>query len=338
MRKRYLNVLLAAVLCLAFSASFAFATGAKEPTKAEAKKPYEIAVVVKLVGIPWFSAMEQGVVAAGKQLGVNAYLTGPPEADEAQQVKIVEDMVSKGVNAIGVVPNDAKSLEPVFRKAKGKGIVLVTNESPLQKEHDYDFEMIDNQKFGEYHIDQLVKLIGPVGEYAVFVGSLTVPAHNIWADASIAYAKQKYPGLKLVTDRIPCSEDQALSRQKTLELIKAYPNLRGIIGYGSLGPPGAAQAVKEKGLQDQIAVIGTVIPSHAAPFLKDGSLKLGTLWNPIDSGWAMVDLAKKLLDGVKITTNTEILKVGKPVKIEGKTIVFNAMAVFTAENVDSFPF
>lgn len=332
--KKGLKVSILLVICFFLFLPQLFARGTKE----EAKEEYEIAVVVKLVGIPWFNAMEQGVVAAGKELGVNAYLTGPPEADEAQQVKVVEDLISKGVDAIGVVPNDAKSLEPVFKKAREKGIIIVTNESPLQKEHDFDFEMIDNQKFGEFHVDKLVEYIGTEGEYAIFVGGLTVPAHNIWADASIAYAEKKYPGLKLVTDRIPCAEDQALSRQKTLELIKAYPNLKGIIGYGSLGPPGAAHAIKEKGLEDKIAIVGTVIPSHAASYLKDGSLKFGTLWNPIDSGYAMVDLAKKLLDGEKITTNTEIMGVGKPFKIDGKTIIFNAMASFTAENVDTFPF
>ena len=331
--KKVLKVLL--FCCLSFSLLLPqFLMGA---ATAEAKD-YEIAVVVKLIGIPWFNAMEQGVVAAGKELGVNAYLTGPPEADEAQQVKVVEDLISKGVDAIGVVPNDARSLEPAFKRAREKGIIIVTNESPNQKEHDFDYEMIDNQKFGEFHVDKLVEYIGTDGEYAVYVGGLTVPAHNIWADASIAYAKEKYPGLKLVTDRIPCAEDQALSRQKMLELIKAYPNLRGLIGYGSLGPPGAAQAVKEKGLEDKIAIIGTVIPSHAAPYLKDGSLKFGTLWNPIDSGKAMVDIAKKLLDGEKMTTDTEIMAVGKPFKIEGQTIIFNAMASFTAENVDTFPF
>jgi len=317
---------------LILSIAFAAPTGEKE------KKPYEIAVVVKLVGIPWFNTMERGVKDAAKQLGVNAYQTGPPQADEAQQVKVVEDLIAKGVKAICVVPNDAKSLEPAFKKAHEKGIVVITHESPNQKEHDYNLELIDNKKFGEYHLDKLVEKTGPNAEYAIFVGSLTVPAHNIWADSVLAYAKVKYHGMKLVTDRIPCSEDQELSRQKTLELIKAYPNLKGIIGFGSLGPPGAAQAVREKGLIGKVFVVGTVIPSHAAQYLKDGSLTLGTLWNPADAGFAMVYVAKMMLDGQKITTDTNIPRVGKPLKIEGKFITFDAANTFTAENVDKFDF
>jgi len=308
-----------------------------EPTKAEAKKPYEIAVVVKITGIPWFNVVETGVNRAAKELGVNAYQTGPAQADPAQQVKIVEDLVAKGVDAIAVVPNDAKALEPVFKKAKEKGIIIITHESPDQVGTDYDFELIDNVKFGQQAWEQLVAAMGDSGEYAIFVGGLTVPLHNFWADTGIAYAKEKYPNLKLVTDRIPCGEDQELARQKTLELIKAYPNLKGIVGFGSLGPIGAAQALKEKGLEKQIAVVGTVIPSQAAPYLKDGSLRQGILWNPADAGFGMVWLAKYLLDGNKVQTGAEIPGIGK-ITLDGLVVKADAILDINKDNAESLGF
>ncbi len=304
---------------------------------AAAGKPYEIAVVVKLTGIPWFNTMEVGVKEAAKELGVNAYQTGAAQADPAQQVKVIEDLVAKGVDAICVVPNDAKSLEPVFAKAKAKGIKIITHESPDQVGNDYDIEMIDNKAFGEAAFDQFVKYAGDTGEYAIFVGSLTVPAHNAWADAGIAYAKTKYPGLKQATDRIACSEDQDLSRQKTLELMKAYPNLKGIIGFGSNGPPGAAQAVKEKGLIGKFTVVGTVLPSQAAPFLKDGSMNEGLLWSPKDAGYVMVWMAKQLLDGKQLTDGMEMPRAGK-VTINGRVVGANAAIDITKDNADSFGF
>lgn len=309
---------------------------AAEAPAADAE-PYEIAVVVKITGIPWFNVVETGVDKAAKELGVNAYQTGPAQADPAQQVKIVEDLVAKGVDAIAVVPNDAKALEPVFQKAKEKGILVITHESPDQVGTDYDFELIDNVKFGQHAWDQLVEHMGDTGEYAVFVGGLTVPLHNFWADTGIEYAKEKYPNLTLVTERIPCGEDQELARQKTLELIKAYPNLKGIVGFGSLGPIGAAQALKEKGLEDKIAIVGTVIPSQAAPYLKDGSLKEGILWNPADAGYGMVWLAKYMLDGNKVETGTEITGIGA-VSVEGTLVKADAMMDITVENAESLGF
>ena len=310
-----------------------------EPAEAEAPaaEPYEIAVVVKITGIPWFNVVETGVDRAASELGVNAYQTGPAQADPAQQVKIVEDLVAKGVDAIAVVPNDAKALEPVFQKAKEKGIVIITHESPDQVGTDYDFELIDNVKFGEQAWEQLVAHMGDSGEYAVFVGGLTVPLHNFWADTGIAYAEEKYPNLTLVTDRIPCGEDQELARQKTLELITAYPNLKGIVGFGSLGPIGAAQALKEKGLEDQIAVVGTVIPSQAAPYLADGSLKEGILWNPADAGYGMVWLAKYLLDGNTVESGVEIPGIGA-LTLDGFVIKADAILDINKDNAESLGF
>jgi simple sugar transport system substrate-binding protein len=250
---------------------------------------------------------------------------------------MVEDLIAKGVDAIAVVPNDAKSLEPVFAKAREKGIKILTHESPDQVGNDYDIELIDNVKFGQHHWDKLVEFMGDSGEFAILVGSLTVPLHNLWADEGLKYAAQKYPNLKLVTDRIPSAEDQELSRQKVLELIKAYPDLKGVVGFGSLGPPGAAQAVKEKGLEDKIAVVGTVIPGHAAPYLKDGSLKHGILWDPKDAGYAMVWVAKQLLDGKPVTDGMEIPGMGKAA-LEGNVIKLDKMIDITKDNVDGFGF
>jgi len=297
----------------------------------------EIVTVVKVGGIPWFNRMDEGVRQAAQQLGVDAYLIGPAQADEAQQVRMVEDLISKGVDAICVVPNDSRSMEPVFAKAKAAGIVVITHESPDQKNHDYNIEAINNAKFGQYHMDKLVQYAGEEAAYAIFVGSLTAPTHNIWADEAVKYAKAKYPKLTLVTDRIPCSEEMDLSKQKTLELIKAYANLRGIVAFGSLGPPGAAQAVKEKGLQEKIAVLGTVIPSQGATYLKDGSLRHGTLWDPKPVGFAMTYIAKALIDGQAIASGMEVPGIG-PIALDGKNVELDCMLKITRDNAEGMGF
>jgi len=321
-------------LVLFFTVPFLFAAGQSESDK---DGTYEIATVVKITGIPWFNRLEEGVKQAGEELGVNAYQVGPSDADPAQQVKMVEDLINKGVDAICITPNDAKALEPAFAKAKEKGIPVITHESPDQAGKDYDIELIDNVAFGRHFWDKLVEFMGDSGEYAIFVGSLTVPLHNLWADEGLKYAKEKYPNLKLVTQRIPCGEDQELAKQKTLELLKTYPDLKGIIGFGSLGPLGAAQALKEKGLAGKVVVVGTVLPKPAAPYLKDGSMQHGILWDPKDAGFAMTWVAKQLLDGNQITDGMDIPHLGK-VTLENDVIKLNAMIDITKDNVDSFGF
>ena len=92
-------------------ASIALAT----PTLA---KDAKIGVVVKIGGIAWFNAMEKGIQSRGTELGDNAFMVGPTSADPALQVRAIEDLITKKVNVIGVVPNDATALEPVLQKER----------------------------------------------------------------------------------------------------------------------------------------------------------------------------------------------------------------------------
>lgn len=301
--------------------------------------PLEIAVVVKIAGIPFFNALEDGVKKAAEEFDVNAYVIGPTDADPAQQVKLIEDLISAGVDALVVVPNDATALEAVLQRARDKGIFVIANESPGQKGADYDIEMIDNKKLAEAAAEVAAKAMGGSGEYVTYVGGLSVPLHNTWTDLANEYIAENYPEMTEVTDRIPCGEDAELAHTKTLELIKTYPNLKGIIGFGSLGPIGAAQAVREKNLIGELAVVGNVMPEQASQYLKDGSIVEGLLWNPADSGYAAVYTAKHLIEGGDIAAEDfSVPGIGAPEIVDGNVLIFDATLHITADNCDSLGF
>ena len=302
-------------------------------------KEIEIVAVVKIAGIPWFNRFEEGVIQAGKDLHIKTSQVGPAQADPAQQVKIVEDLIAKGVDGIVVVPNDAKVLDPVLERARAKGIVVITHESPDQKGADWDVETIDNKRFAESVFQKLADLTGGKGEFALFVGGLTVPLHNYWADTGLAYLKEKYPDLKPVGDRLPVGESLDDSFRATQDLLKAHPNLKGIVGFGSQGPIAAAHVLQQHGLAGKVAVVGTVLPKQATPFLKDGSLSEGFLCDPKDAGYATVAIAKKLVDKQAITADLDLPGLGKAtVDPAVKQIKFDQIKTFTAVNAASFGF
>ena len=336
-------LILALVVAMVLAAMGCNATPATPSASAEssggteASGMYNVAVVVKITGIPFFNVMEEGVKKAASEFGVNAYVTGPTDADPAQQVKIIQDLINTDVDAIVVVPNDATVLEPVLKKAQEKGILVIANESPGQAGADWDIEMIDNTKFAEAAAESAAKAAGGEGEYVMFVGGLSVPLHNTWADLAKEYLTKNYPNMKEATDRIPCGEDAELAHNKTLELISTYSDLKAIIGWGSLGPIGAAEAIKEKNLVGKIAITGTVVPSQAAPYLKDKSIVEGVLWNPADSGYAAVYVAKCLLSGDDIGT-VDVPNIGKPEITDNNVLTFNNTLIITAENAENLGF
>jgi len=295
----------------------------------------KMVTVVKIAGIPWFNALENGIKKAATDFSIDASMVGPANVDPAQQVKLLEDLIAQKVDVIGLVPLDVKVAEPVLKRAQEAGIPVITHEGPEQEGRTWNVELIDSVQFGEVQMQRLAQEMGEEGEYVVYVGTLTTPLHNIWADSAIAYQEKNYPNMKLVTDRFPGADEIDTSYKTTLDVIKAYPNLTGILGFGSNGPIGAGNAVREKRLGKKIAIVGTVLPSQAKPLIMDGTIREGFLWNPTEAGYAMVAVAKLVLDGTPIVDGVEIPGLGKAaVDVENKQIKVEKIMQINKETVD----
>jgi simple sugar transport system substrate-binding protein len=305
------------------------------PKMALAQGQKEMVTVVKIAGIPWFNAVEKGIKKGASDFGLAASMVGPANVDPAQQVKLLEDLIAKKVSIIGLVPLDVKVCEPVLKRAQAAGIPVITHEGPEQEGRTWNVELIDSIKFGEVQMQRLAKDMSEEGEYVAYVGTLTTPLHNKWADAAVSYQKAHYPKMKLVADRFPGADEIDTSYRTTLDVIKAYPNLKGILGFGSNGPIGAGNAVREKRLGKKIAIVGTVLPSQAKPLIMDGTIREGFLWNPTDAGYAMVAVAKLVLDGKEIKDGVEIPGLGKAsVDVPGKQIKVDKIMQINKDTID----
>ncbi len=292
-----------------------------------------IGVVVKIGGIPWFNAMEQGIKKKSKELGVKAFMVGPASADPALQVRAIEDLIAQKVDVIGVVPNDAAVLEPVLARALAAGIKVITHESPKQKNCTYDFELASAKGFGEAYGKRLVAALGGKGEYAVFVGSLTVPLHNAWADAAIAYIKANAPGMKLIGDRYGVAEDVDKSRSTALDLMRANPGIKGFLAFGSQGPIGAARAVAEKHLAGKVLVLGPFSPGQGRKLVHDGVLTGGFMWNPELAGEVFVTLGQMVAKGETIKDGQNIPGLGV-VHPDGHNLIVDELVELNKNTID----
>ncbi|PKP74586.1 MAG: LacI family transcriptional regulator [Alphaproteobacteria bacterium HGW-Alphaproteobacteria-6] len=302
---------------------------------AQAQDKPSMGIVVKIGGIPWFNAMEMGIKEKGAELGVDAVMVGPTSADPALQVRAIEDLIAKGVDVIGVVPNDEAALEPVLEKARAAGIKVLAHEGPGLVNVDWDFELASVQGFGEAHAELLAQKMGGAGEYAMFVGSLTVPLHNAWADAANAYIAAKYPGMTLIGERYGVAESVDESRKTALDLMAANPGLKGFLAFGSQGPIGAGRAIEEMRKAGEVHVLGPFSPGQGRQLVKDGVISGGFMWNPAEAGRVFVTMGKMLVDGAEITSGTDIpgLGVVEP-DVAGKDIITDNLITINAETVD----
>jgi simple sugar transport system substrate-binding protein len=311
--KKFLSLFLAMGVLLSFtgcggantSKNPATPSPSSSATTTTAKK-YTIVTVPKLTSIAWFQRMKTGVDKFAKDTGMDAYYTGPDKGDAALQAQVIEDLIAKKVDAICVVPFSTEALEPVLKKARDAGILVITHEASTMKNVDYDIEAFDNKAYGEHFMTKLASLTGGKGQYIQEVGALTSQSHKEWTDAAQALQKSKFPNMKMFGDKIETTDDQQVSYNKVKEVLKSNPSIVGIEGSAMGDVAGAALAVQEAGRSGKIKIVGTSLVSVSGKYIKSGTIDMISFWDPADAGYAMNVLAQKILSGEKVTNDMNL--------------------------------
>jgi simple sugar transport system substrate-binding protein len=326
------KIKLLAGVALASSALFATQVAANED-------PKSIATVVKIAGIQWFNRMEEGVNKFAEETGMNAFQVGPAQADPQQQVALIEDMIAQGVDALAVVPMSPEALEPVLGRAMAAGITVITHEAAAQQNTSYDLEAFVNEDFGANLMEQLATCMDGEGEYAVFVGSLTSQTHNQWVDGAIAYQEANYPGMTMVGDKNETFDDAEQAYTKTQEVLRAFPNIKGMQGSASTDVAGIGRAIEERGMEDDTCVFGTSLPSIAGQYLETGAVDGIGFWDPAVAGEAMNQLAVMVMNGEEVADGMDLGLPGyESVSLDGKVIYGQAWVNVNADNMSEYPF
>ncbi|CRH31827.1 substrate-binding domain-containing protein [Pantoea ananatis] len=329
MNRRNIIKLLSISTLLSVSVSLAF------PMSALASETKTMVTVVKEAGVPWFNILNQGLKEGGEKNNLKTSMVGPTRADPAQQVKLIEDLIAKKVDVIGLVPLDTKVTAQVVKRARDAGIMVITQEGPNQEGKTWDVELMSAKAYGEAQMKALAREMGEKGEYVVLVGTLTTTGHNQWADAAIAYQKEHYPNMKLAADRFPGADFIDESERVTQDILKAHPNVTGIMSMGSNGPIGAGNVLKKRHLEKKIALVGTTIPSQARAYIMSGVIREGFLWSPKEAGLAMTDVARLALDNAEFKTGMTIPGLGEAtVDNQNKVIMVDRILQITKANVN----
>ncbi|WP_226667810.1 autoinducer 2 ABC transporter substrate-binding protein [Metabacillus litoralis] len=304
----------------------------------EVATDYTIAIVPKVINIPYFNAVEEGAIEAGKDLGVKVIYKGPTVADSEQQIKIIDDLIKfEKVDVIAVSANDPEKLVPVLKKAQNRQIKVITWDADTMPEaREFFINMVDPETLGRHLMDTLAWNVDEQGEFAIMTGAKSASNLNEWLKWIKQHKKEYYPNMKLV-EISATDDDPNKAYLKAKQLLEDYPNLKGIIGNSSVGPPAAAQAVKEAGKSGKVAVVGLSPPNPMNEYLKEGSAQIITLWSPKKLGYLTVALSKNIVTGSFPYDNQEILGVGK-IRMSNDMIIMGEPIDFTKENVDQYDF
>ena len=132
------------------------------PDVAEPKK-FRIAVIPKGLTHEFWKSVHFGAQRAADDLGnVEILWQGPPlESDRSEQIKLVQNFITKQVHGICLAPLDSQALVEVVREAKANGIPTVIFDSGLDAdEGEYvSYVATDNRQGGKLAGERMGELL-----------------------------------------------------------------------------------------------------------------------------------------------------------------------------------
>jgi simple sugar transport system substrate-binding protein len=304
-------------------------------TSADDKK-IVIAYVLKYLGTSWEPRQWAGLQEfMDKHPNVDARIAGSNSPDPLEQNRVVEDLIAEGVDVIAICPDSTEASAPVMAKAQEAGILTLGHEAAGMSGLDYDVEAFDNAAYGEHLAKFIAEKSGGKGEYTTFVGSLTAASHNAWAEGGLAYMKEEYPDVKIDVEKNESHEDIEEAYQKTLELLKAYPNLNMFQGSAMTDVLGIGRAVDESGLQDKTAVAGTATVTEAQQYLETNAIDMISFWDPGAVSYILCEVALRALEEKEINAGDDLGYTGyESIGLDGNIISGNAWIDVTLKDIE----
>lgn len=315
-----------------------------QPTNAPDLKGKKITVVdvPKLVGIGYFNATSKGIADAAKEMGnMDAKTDGPSKANIDDQITLIDNYITSGVNGILFAANDPVAIAPVLKKALAAGIHVVgydANSTPDARE--WFVNQAEFNGIAKAMVDSMAKEIGEDGAFAIVTSTFTTPNQARWISEMQAYQTKCHPKMKWL-ETVEAQEDNILSFNQSNTLINKYGDeLKGIFGMTSVATPAAAEAVTQANKCGKISVVGLATPNAMKPYVEKDCVKSVVLWNPVDLGYAAAYVMRAVADGdlKPGATSVKAGKLGELSVINGSEILLGAPFIFTKDNIGDFDF
>jgi ribose transport system substrate-binding protein len=203
---------------LVFCAAALFLTGCGKASQKQ-KAKYRIGVSIPAATHGWSA----GVIWHAEQVRDQLQKENPDAeilittcTDAADQVNRIENLMTRGVNALVVMAQEPDPLQTACVKAKKKGIYLVIVSNPLKERIEDVFVNGDNTGFGVAAAHAMGKELQGKGNIVVMEG-YSSPINTARITAFRNTLQKDYPGIKILDSRLAY-----YSSEKALALMENY--------------------------------------------------------------------------------------------------------------------
>ncbi|KWX05665.1 sugar ABC transporter [Carbonactinospora thermoautotrophica] len=258
-------------------------------------------VIIKASDSSFWQTMLAGASKAAGDYGLQVSLFGPTsETDVNQQVQLVENSISRGVDAIVLAPNSSTALNNVIERARKAGIKVIIADTQVTTESD-GFIGTDNTKAAEQAGRRLCELTKAAGKDSgdVLIES-SVAGVQVLENREEGFRSGlgSCPNLKVVGPRYNNNDINTAASQVN-DALTANPRIVGVFAANNTSGDGTARAIKDNNAAGRIPVVSFDTDPQQVAALRDGTLDTLVVQNPyffgyqgvVEAGMAVVGTA-----------------------------------------------
>ncbi len=283
----------------------AFGTAARAADK-------RVGLVVKNLGNSYFDACRDGALEAAKAIGgMEIIYTAPTKPTAEDQIAVLDSLLAQKVDGIIVAADDANALVPFGKKAAQRGIKVISFDSAIAPGGRLvHLAASSTDLIGAKQVQMIAKTLKNEGEVAILSASSTMTNQNSWIAAmKEEWKKPEYAKMPLVATVYGDDQDDKSYREMQA-LVKAHPNLKGVISPTTIGIRAGAKAIMDGGLAGMVYITGLGLPSEMKDAVLKGACDSFAIWNPVDYGYSATMIMADILGGAA-TAPGSILKIGR---------------------------
>lgn len=230
------------------------------------------AVLVDVDALPFLKAgIEHGVQEqVGFDIHVEYHITKFQDAEG--QEAILKRAVKDEVDGVIISPINSDRIRAAIDRAVEARIPVVTTNSDIDGTKRLCFVGLDGARASRVAGRLMGQLLGGSGQVAIISSAIAAENNNYFVtireQGFMNFIREEYPGIEIVA-RAESFEDPRITFEKTLDILREYPDLKGI--YITCG--GAAEvgrALCQSGRGQSVAVLSFEDYPQILELLRDG--------------------------------------------------------------------
>ena len=294
--KRFFLLVLVGIAALSLMGGASFA---KDP------KDMQVVLIVKDLVNPFFVELKWGGYAAAKQYGVNYSCLAPEKYSVDNQIRIMEDLIQKKVDAIVLIPIDGKGIVSGIERANKAGVPVFICNTKAQGGQTLGFAGIDHITVGRTIAQYVADRLKGKGKIVILEGT-TGASTAIERKEGVMQVLKKYPEIEIL-ESTTAKYNRQMGMKVTEDLLIRFPKIDAILAVNDAMALGAKEAVKEAKRMNEMFIVGGDANPEGLDAIAAGELAGTVDSNAFGQGFVSVDLTcRYLIKGEKPPAQTKI--------------------------------